>query len=45
MEIENSVTRSVIDELCYSEIQGDQTEAENSVTPSIIDELVYWDIQ
>ena len=39
MEGESGVTRSIIDELCSSDIQGDQMEGEGGVTRSIIDEL------
>ena len=39
MEGESGVTRSIIDELHSSDIQGDQMEAESGVTRSIIDEL------
>ena len=37
MEGESGVTRSIIDELHSSEIQGDQMEGESGVTQSIID--------
>ena len=39
MEGESGVTRSIIDELHSSDIQGDQMEGESGVTRSIIDEL------
>ena len=39
MEGESGVTRSIIDEVHSSDIQGDQMEAETGVTGSIIDEL------
>ena len=39
MEGERSVTRSIIDDLHYFDIQGDQMEGESGVTESIIDEL------
>ena len=39
MEVAIGVTRSIIDDLHSSDIQGDQTEAESGVTPSIIREL------
>ena len=39
MEGESDVTRSIIDELHSSDIQGDQMEGESGVTGSIIDEL------
>ena len=45
MEGERCVTRSIIDELHSSDIQGDQTEAEGGDTRSIINELRSWDIQ
>ena len=45
MEGENGVTRSIIDELHSSDIQGDQMEGESGVTRSIIDELYSSDIQ
>ena len=37
MEGERGVTRSIIDELQYWDIQGDQMEDESGVTPSISD--------
>ena len=39
MEGESCVTRSIIDELHSSDIQGDQMEGESGVTRCIIDEL------
>ena len=39
MEGESDVTRSIIDELHASDIQGDQMEGESGITRSIIDEL------
>ena len=39
MESESGVTRSIIDELHYWDIQRDQMEGESSVTRSIIDEI------
>ena len=45
MESESGVTRSIIDELHSSDIQGDQTEGESGVTRSIVDELHSSDIQ
>ena len=45
MEAESAATRSIIDELHFSDIQGDQMEGESGVTQSIIDELHSWDIQ
>ena len=40
MEGESGATRSSIDELDISDIQGDQMEGESGVTRSIIDELL-----
>ena len=37
MEGGSGVTRSIIDELCSSDIQGEKMEGENSVNPSLID--------
>ena len=45
MEGKSCVTQSIIDELHFSDIQGDQMEGERGVTPGIIDELHSWDIQ
>ena len=45
MEGERGVTRSMIDELHSSDIQGDQIEGDGGVTPNIIEELHCWDIQ
>ena len=45
MEGESGVNRSIIDELHYSDIQGDQMEVEGAVSPSIIDQLHTWDIE
>ena len=45
MEGESFVTRSFIDELHSSDIQGEQMEGESGATPSIIDELPSSDIQ
>ena len=45
MEGESGVTRSIIDVLRSSDIQGDQTEGEGGVTRRIIDELHSSDIQ
>ena len=39
MEGESWVTRSIIDELQFSDIQRYQMEAESGVTRSVIDEL------
>ena len=44
MQRESGVTRSIIDELPYSDIQADQMEGENGVTPSIIAEVHSSDI-
>ena len=45
MEGESGVTRSIIDELHSSDIEGDQMEGERGVTGSIIHDLQSWDIQ
>ena len=45
MEGEAGVTRSIIADLHYSNIQGDQMEGESGVTRSIVDELHSSDIQ
>ena len=45
MEVETGVTRSIIDELHSSDIQGDEMEGESGVTRRIIDELHSSDIQ
>ena len=37
MKGESGVTRSIIDEIHSSAIQGDQMEGESGVTPSVID--------
>ena len=39
MKVESEVTRSNIDELHSSDIQGDQMEGESGLTGSIIDQL------
>ena len=39
MESENGLTRSIIDELHFLDIQGDQIAGESIFTRSIIDEL------
>ena len=39
MEGESGVTRSIIDEISSSDIQGDQMEAESGVPRSIIHDL------
>ena len=39
MEVEGGVTRSIIDELHSTDIQGDQMEGESSVKGSIINDL------
>ena len=44
MEAESGVTRSIIDELLSSDIQGDQIEGEGDITRKILDELHSWDI-
>ena len=45
MEAECGVTRSIIDQLHSSVIQGDQVEGESGVTRSIFGELNSWNIQ
>ena len=45
MEGESGVTRSIIDEIHSSDIQGVQMEGESGITRSIIDELHPSDIQ
>ena len=45
MEFESGVTRSIIDQLHSSVLQGDQMEGESCVTRSIFDELHSCDIQ
>ena len=45
MEGESGVTRSIIDELRFLDIQGDRMEGGSGVTLIIIDELLSWDIQ
>ena len=42
MERESGVTRSIIDELHSSDIQGDQMEGESGVTRGIFDERHSW---
>ena len=44
MEGESGVTRSFIEQLHFSDIQGDQREGESRVTRSIFDEVHSWDI-
>ena len=44
MEGENGVTRSIIDGIHSSDIQGDEMEGERGVTRSIIDEIHSSDI-
>ena len=44
MEDESGVSRSIIDQLHSSDIQGDEMEGENCVTRRIIDELHSWGI-
>ena len=45
MEGRSSVTRSIIDELHYLDIQGYEMESESGVTRNIVDKLHVWDIQ
>ena len=45
MECESGVTRTIIDELHCSAIQGDQMKGESGVTQIIFDELPSTDIQ
>ena len=45
MEGESGFTRSIIDDIHSSDIQGDQMECESCVSRSIIDELNSSDIQ
>ena len=45
MEGENGVTQSIIDDLRFWDIQGDEMEGESGVTRSIIDDLHSSDIQ
>ena len=45
MEGESGITRSIIDELHTSDLEGDKLEVESGFTPSIIDELHSWDIE
>ena len=45
MHGENGVTRSIIDEFHYWDIQGDQMEDKNGLTRNFIDELYSSDIQ
>ena len=45
MECESGVSRSIIDELNSTDIQGNQMEGESEVTRRIIDEIHSWDIQ
>ena len=45
MEGESGVTRSFIDELHSSDMQGDQMEGSSGVTVSIIDEPHSWHVQ
>ena len=44
MQGESGLTQSIIDELHFSGIEGDQMEGESGVTRSIIDELHSSDI-
>ena len=45
MEGESGVTRSIINELHSSDIEGDQMECESAVTQSVMDELLSSSIQ
>ena len=45
MEGESGVTRSSIDDIHSSDVQGDKIEGESGVTGSLIDELHSWYIQ
>ena len=45
MEGESGFTRSIIDDLHFSDIQRDEIARESGVTRSIMDELRSWDIQ
>ena len=45
MKGQSSVTRSIIDELHSSYIEGDQMEGESDFCPNIIYEIHSWDIQ
>ena len=45
MEGQSGITRSIIDELDSSDIQGDQMEGESGVTENSVDELHSLDIQ
>ena len=45
MDGESDVTRSIIDELYFSDIQGDQMEGESGGTQCIIHEIRSWDVQ
>ena len=45
MKGESGFTRSIIDEIHSSDIQGNEMESESGVTRSIIDELNSWDIK
>ena len=45
MEGESFVTRSSIDDIHSSDVQGDKIEGESGVTGSVIDELHSWYIQ
>ena len=45
MEGKSGVTRNIIDEFYFWDIQGDQREGESGVSRSIIDELHSWDTQ
>ena len=45
MEREGGVTRSIIDEVLFSDIQGDQMQCESGDIRSIFGELHSWNIQ
>ena len=45
MEGESDITRSIIDEILSSDLQGDQIVGASGVARSIYDELHSWDIQ
>ena len=45
MEDESGVTRNIIEEPHFCNIQRDQMEGESGFTRSIIDELHSWDFQ
>ena len=45
MEVESGVSRSIIDELHFSDIQRDQIKGESGVTLNIIDEFRFSGIE